>query len=177
MAGVRLVISYKFLTVTVGSLFLLAACSEEAPQTSQVMESEAPMTTAAPVEPGLGINPRGKTELEIDMSRIHNPQIAEVFDYIDTNIDSHVENLQRWIQQPSVSNTGEGIQESAYMVEGFFDQLGCQETEVVDPGITEYGSQANPVVYAICDEGAEKTMAVYWMYDTCLLYTSDAADE
>ena len=52
------------------------------------------------------------------------------------------------------------------MVEGFFDQLGCQETEVVDPGITEYGSQANPVVYAICDEGAEKTMAVYWMYDT-----------
>ena len=100
------------------------------------------------------------------MSRIHNPQLAEVFDYIDTNIDSHVENLQRWIQQPSVSNTGEGIQESAYMVEGFFDQLGCQETEVVDPGITEYGSQANPVVYAICDEGAEKTMAVYWMYDT-----------
>ena len=164
MAGVRFGVSYKFLTVTVGSLFLLAACSEEAPQTTQVMESEAPM--AAPVEPGLGINPRGKTELEIDMSRIHNPHLAEVFDYIDTNIDSHVENLQRWIQQPSVSNTGEGIQESAYMVEGFFDQLGCQETEVVDPGITEYGSQANPVVYAICDEGAEKTMAVYWMYDT-----------
>ena len=119
MAGVRLVISYKFLTVTVGSLLLLAACSEEAPQTTQVMESEAPMTTAAPVESGLGINPRGKTELEIDMSRIHNPPLAEVFDYIDTNIDSHVENLQRWIQQPSVSNTGEGIQESAYMVEGF----------------------------------------------------------
>ena len=89
MAGVRLGVSYKFLTVTVGSLFLLAACSEEAPQTTQVMESEAPM--AAPVEPGLGINPRGKTELEIDMSRIHNPQLAEVFDYIDTNIDSHVE--------------------------------------------------------------------------------------
>ena len=68
MAGVRLVISCKFLTVTVGSLFLLAACSEEAPQTTQVMESEAPMTMAAPAEPGLGINPRGKTELEIDMS-------------------------------------------------------------------------------------------------------------
>ena len=162
MAGVRLGVSYKFLTVTVGSLFLLAACSE-APQTTQVMESEAPWRHQLN---RAGINPRGKTELEIDMSRIHNPQLAEVFDYIDTNIDSHVENLQRWIQQPSVSNTGEGIQESAYMVEGFFDQLGCQETEVVDPGITEYGSQANPVVYAICDEGAEKTMAVYWMYDT-----------
>ena len=51
------------------------------------------------------------------------------------------------------------------MVEGFFDQFGCQETEVVDPGLTEYGTQANPVVYAKCDEGAEKT-AVYWMYDT-----------
>ena len=152
----------QFLTVTVGSLFLLAACSEGS-EPLKLWSLKHDM--AAPVEPGLGINPRGKTELEIDMSRIHNPQIAEVFDYIDTNIDSHVENLQRWIQQPSVSNTGEGIQESAYMVEGFFDQLGCQET-VVDPGITEYGSQANPMVYAICDEGAEKTMAVYWMYDT-----------
>ncbi len=146
---------------------LLGACS---PQSEQSEVSTAPVmmssAEAAAPEPSLGINPRGKTELEIDMSRIHNPDLAAVFDHIDTNIDEHVQNLQRWIQQPSVSNTGEGIQESAYMVEGFFDQFGCQETEVVDPGLTEYGTQANPVVYAKCDEGAEKTMAVYWMYDT-----------
>jgi acetylornithine deacetylase/succinyl-diaminopimelate desuccinylase-like protein len=33
-------------------------------------------------------------------------------------------------------------------------------------GITEWGQQGNPVVYAKCDEGAEKTLVVYWMYDT-----------
>ena len=154
------------LSILLGAL-LLSACSPQSEQ-SEVNTAPAMMSTAeaAAPEPSLGINPRGKTELEIDMSRIHNPDLVAVFDHIDTNIDEHVQNLQRWIQQPSVSNTGEGIQESAYMVEGFFDQFGCQETEVVDPGLTEYGTQANPVVYAKCDEGAEKTMAVYWMYDT-----------
>ena len=148
-------------------VLLFPACSPQSDQ-PEVSTPPALMSTAeaAAPEPSLGINPRGKTELEIDMSRIHNPDLAAVFDHIDANIDEHVQNLQRWIQQPSVSNTGEGIQESAYMVEGFFDQFGCQETEVVDPGLTEYGTQANPVVYAKCDEGAEKTMAVYWMYDT-----------
>ena len=155
----------RFIALTLA--VLLGACS---PQSEQSEVSTAPVmmssAEAAAPEPTLGINPRGKTELEIDMSRVHNPDLVAVFDHIDTNIDEHVQNLQRWIQQPSVSNTGEGIQESAYMVEGFFDQFGCQETEVVDPGLTEYGTQANPVVYAKCDEGAEKTMAVYWMYDT-----------
>ena len=148
-------------------VLLLSACSPQSEQ-SEVSTAPVMMSTAeaAAPEPSLGINPRGKTELEIDMSRVHNPDLVAVFDHIDENIDEHVQNLQRWIQQPSVSNTGEGIQESAYMVEGFFDQFGCQETEVVDPGLTEYGTQANPVVYAKCDEGAEKTMAVYWMYDT-----------
>ena len=155
--------------MVLGSAALLAACSEESQQ-SQPPSNPTPMATATAPEPAtgpdLGINPRGKTELEIDMSQIRNPELAEVFDYIDTNIDQHVVNLQRWIQQPSISNTGEGIQESAYMVEGFFDQLGCQQTQVYDVGITEWGQQGNPVVYAKCDEGAEKTMVVYWMYDT-----------
>jgi len=154
--------------IVLGSAALLSACSEETPQ--QPPSNPTPLATATAPEPSsgpdLGINPRGKTELEIDMSQINNPELAEVFDYIDTNIDQHVGNLQRWIQQPSISNTGEGIQESAYMVEGFFDQLGCQETQVYDVGITEWGQQGNPVVYANCDEGAEKTMVVYWMYDT-----------
>ena len=52
------------------------------------------------------------------------------------------------------------------MVKGFFEQLGCQDARVVDTGITEYGSPGNPVVYAKCDEGAPKTVAIYWQYDT-----------
>ena len=92
--------------------------------------------------------------------------LKKVYDYIDAHIDDHVADFQRWIQQPSISNSGEGIPESAEMVKGFFDKLGCQTTRVYDVGITEYGSPGNPVVYAKCDEGAPKTLVLYWMYDT-----------
>jgi acetylornithine deacetylase/succinyl-diaminopimelate desuccinylase-like protein len=116
--------------------------------------------------PKLGIRPDGDTTVKIDMGKIHNADLKKVYAYIDKNIDQHVVNLQKWIQQPSISNTGEGIQESAEMVKGFFDQLGCQQTKVYDVGRTEWGQQGNPVVFAKCDEGAKKTIAIYWMYDT-----------
>ena len=142
---------------------LLSACDGGEDQASQGA-TEPEMVSAT--EPTLGIRTTGDEELEIDMGQIHSAELQEIFAYIDENIDDHVLNLRRWIEQPSISNTGEGIQESAYMVKGFFDQLGCQRTQVYDVGITEWGQQGNPVVYAHCDEGAEKTLVVYWMYDT-----------
>ena len=155
------------LPLLASSAVLLSACSDEPVQTSAVSAiATASVETPAPVAKPLGIRPHGDTTAEIDMSKIYNDDLKDVFAYIDENIDQHVINLQKWIQQPSISNTGEGIQESAYMVEGFFDQLGCQQTDVYDVGVTEWGQQGNPVVYANCDEGAEKTLVVYWMYDT-----------
>ena len=120
----------------------------------------------APGAPATGIRPQGDTQISIDMSKIKNPDLPKIFSYIDAHIDDHVRNLQKWIQQPSVSNTGEGIQESAQLVKGYFDQLGCQISKVYDPGITEWGQQSNPVVYARCDEGAKRTIVIYWQYDT-----------
>ncbi len=120
---------------------------------------------SAASKPKLGIRPHGDEKLHVDMGKVP-ADLQKVFTYIDTHIDEHVENLQKWIQQPSISNSGEGIPESAEMVKGFFDKLGCQQTRVYDVGTTEYGSQGNPVVYAKCDEGAPRTLAVYWMYDT-----------
>jgi acetylornithine deacetylase/succinyl-diaminopimelate desuccinylase-like protein len=114
----------------------------------------------------LHVRPQGDTTLQINMEMVKNPQLKKIYDYIDAHIDEHVENLQHWIQQPSISNTGEGIQESAQMVKGFFDQMGCQKTQVYDPGVAEWGQQSNPVVYADCDEGARHTLVIYWMYDT-----------
>jgi acetylornithine deacetylase/succinyl-diaminopimelate desuccinylase-like protein len=133
---------------------------------TQSMAPGRQVTQAGPGAAATGIRPQGDTEISIDMSQVKNPDLAKVFTYIDTHIDEHVRNLQKWIQQPSVSNTGEGIQESAQMVKGYFDQLGCQQTKVYDPGIAEWGQQSNPVVYAKCDEGAKKTLVIYWMYDT-----------
>ena len=152
---------WRLVTISLG--FLLAACTSGPKQT-------------APAKAGakkLGIRPRGDETIQPDLSKTPD-DLKKVFAYIDKHIDEHVENLQKWIRQPSISNTGEGIPESAEMVKGFFDQLGCQESRVYDVGITEYGTPGNPVVYAKCDEGAPRTLAIYWMYDTMPITQPDA---
>ncbi len=129
-------------------------------------------TASGPAKETLNIKPNGNGSAP----QVHGApaEIQKTFDYIDAHIDEHVGNLQKWIQQPSISNSGEGIPESAEMVKGFFDKLGCQTTRVYDVGTTEYGSPGNPVVYAKCDEGAPKTVAIYWQYDTMPVTQPDA---
>src|SRR5580698_7788628 len=128
-------------------------------------KGSAPVTQVAAPKAKLGVRAVADETIHPDLSKT-DPELKKVYDYIDAHIDEHVEDFQHWIQQPSISNSGEGIPESAEMVKGFFDKLGCQTTRVYDVGITEYGSPGNPVVYAKCDEGAPKTVAIYWQYDT-----------
>jgi acetylornithine deacetylase/succinyl-diaminopimelate desuccinylase-like protein len=148
-------------------LVSVAGCSRDA---------STPASAAAPpaAAPKLGIRANGDTEIQPDLSKIQSEELKKVFAYIDEHVDDHVANLQKWIRQPSISNSGEGIPESAEMVKGFFDQLGCQESRVYDVGITEWGAPGNPVVYARCDEGAPKTVAIYWQYDTMPVTQPDA---
>ena len=119
----------------------------------------------APATETLGVRADGDTEISPDLSQVPE-ELQQVFEYIDDNVDEHVMNLRRWIQQPSISNSGEGIPESAQMVKGFFDQLGCQHSQVYEIPMTEWGQPGNPVVYANCDYGKEHTILIYWMYDT-----------
>ena len=119
----------------------------------------------APATEVLGVRAAGDTEISPDLSQVPE-ELQQVFQYIDDNVDAHTMNLRRWIQQPSISNSGEGIPESAQMVKGFFDQLGCQQSQVYEIPMTEWGQPGNPVVYANCNYGAERTLLIYWMYDT-----------
>jgi acetylornithine deacetylase/succinyl-diaminopimelate desuccinylase-like protein len=153
------------LAALTAAFFLCLGCSQQ-----PVAKAES----KAPTQKSLGIRPNGDTEIQPDMTKIPSDDLKKVFTYIDDHIDEHVENLQKWIQQPSISNSGEGIPESAEMVKGFFDKLGCQQSRVYDTGVTEWGLPGNPVVYAKCDEGAPKTLAVYWMYDTMPVTQPDA---
>ncbi|HEY2908189.1 MAG TPA: M20/M25/M40 family metallo-hydrolase [Vicinamibacterales bacterium] len=127
---------------------------------------------AAPKK-ALGIRPAGDETIHPDLGKVSD-ELKTVYRYIDDHIDEHVENLQKWVRQPSISNSGEGIPESADMVKGFFEQLGCQESRVYDVGVTEWGAPGNPVVYAKCDEGAPRTVAIYWQYDTMPVTQPDA---
>ena len=122
--------------VTLGMLVAVVGCSRE--------PSTPAAAAAPPAQPKLGIRPHGDTEIQIDMAKIQSEELKKVFAYIDEHVDEHVVNLQKWIRQPSISNSGEGIPETAEMVKGFFDQLGCQESRVYDVGITEWGAPGNP---------------------------------
>jgi len=110
--------------------------------------------------------PEGDQDVHIDLTKIKSEELKRSSRTSDEHFDEHVERLQKWVRQPSISNSGEGIQESAEMVKGFFDELGCQQSKVYDTGVTEWGLPGNPVVYAKCDEGAPKTVVIYWQYDT-----------
>ncbi|MCC7417944.1 MAG: M20/M25/M40 family metallo-hydrolase [Acidobacteria bacterium] len=147
----------------VGTTLALVGCSQPAEQ-APAQPAAPPAAAAAPT---LGIKPFGTADpnFKPDYSSLP-PELQKTFTYIDEHIDEHAENLRKWIQQPSISNSGEGIPESAEMVKGFYEELGCQDARVVDTGITEYGSPGNPIVYAKCDFGAPKTVAVWWQYDT-----------
>ena len=150
------------LSALITGTLAIAACGT--PPDSQPVSAQGPPASAPTAR--LGIRPSGDTEIQPDLTRITSDELKQVFAHIDEHVDDHVVNLQKWIQQPSISNSGEGIPESAEMVKGFFEQLGCQESRVYDVGTTEYGSQGNPVVYAKCDEGQPLTLVIYWMYDT-----------
>ncbi len=145
----------------IGALVGLSACSQQVEQ--------APASTAAqtPAKSKIGIKPFGTADpnFKPDYSSLP-PEIQKVFAYIDEHVDDEVERYRNWLRQPSISNSGEGIPESADMVKGFFEELGCQEARVYDTGITEYGSPGNPVVFIKCDEGQPKTLLFYMQADT-----------
>jgi acetylornithine deacetylase/succinyl-diaminopimelate desuccinylase-like protein len=158
---------WSSLVCAVGISAMAVACSRNAP------EQSVAAAQAAPAKPKLGIRPSGDETIKPDLSRVSG-DLQKVYRYIDEHVDDHVERLQKWVRQPSISNSGEGIPESAEMVKGFFEELGCQESRVYDVGITEWGAPGNPVVYAKCDYGAPKTVAIYWQYDTMPITQPDA---
>jgi acetylornithine deacetylase/succinyl-diaminopimelate desuccinylase-like protein len=83
---------------------------------------------------------------------------SEVYAYIDANRAAHLEQLRRWVRQPSVSAENLGIREMAELLRGDLLRLGFKEAELVP-------TRGHPGVWGYYDAGAEKTLAVYMMYD------------
>jgi acetylornithine deacetylase/succinyl-diaminopimelate desuccinylase-like protein len=153
----------RLMLTTIGLMVISIGCSKTGP----VRNASAKQLTHK-------YRPEGDQNVHIDLTKVRSDELKKVYSYIDDHFDEHVERLQKWIKQPSISNSGEGIQETAEMVKGFFDELGCQQSKVYDTGVTEWGLPGNPVVYAKCDEGAPKTVVIYWQYDTMPVTQPDA---
>jgi len=83
----------------------------------------------------------------------------KVFDYIDKHYADHLKKLQEFVRQPSISAENRGVRECAQLVKNYFTDLGCKDSRLVE-------TSGHPVVYGTYDAGAEKTIIIYFMYDT-----------
>jgi len=116
--------------------------------------------SAAPVAAQLESDFQFETNLAFDPASIapYGGDHSAVYRYIDENLEQHIENIRRWLRQPSVSALNIGIADMAEMLRGDLEDLGFQETQVVP-------TAGHPGVWGYYDAGADRTLMVYLMYD------------
>jgi acetylornithine deacetylase/succinyl-diaminopimelate desuccinylase-like protein len=82
----------------------------------------------------------------------------EIYSFIEAHREEHLKNLQRWLRQPSISAENRGIQQMAEMLREDLKRLGFKEAELVP-------TSGHPGVWGYYDAGAQRTLAIYMMYD------------
>ncbi len=85
-----------------------------------------------------------------------NVQLRE---QIESDLDIHIDRIQRAVRQPSVSVEGEGLREIAELSRDYLEEIGCDEAELIE-------TDGAPGVWGYYDAGAEKTIVNYGMLDT-----------
>ena len=83
--------------------------------------------------------------------------LTGLYKYIDKNKDRFVEDLQKLVQQPSVSAQNLGVRECGELIVSMMKQRG------IDARLIETDWQ--PLVFGEYDVGAEKTLLIYNHYD------------
>jgi acetylornithine deacetylase/succinyl-diaminopimelate desuccinylase-like protein len=83
--------------------------------------------------------------------------LEDVISYLEDNFPADLEAVRAYLRQPSISYTGEGIAETAQMTCDMITSLGGTARVIPTAG--------HPLVYGRLDEGAEKTILYYSMYD------------
>ncbi|HSD69166.1 MAG TPA: M20/M25/M40 family metallo-hydrolase [Woeseiaceae bacterium] len=134
--------------VLLAALLTAAACD---PVTVDVSVNEAPVT-----------RPKFSIETDEAFSSASIGQYAgnhsDVYAHIDSQLDAHIANIQRWLRQPSISAQNNGIQEMATLLRDDLLAMGFQEAELVP-------TDGHPGVWGYYDAGADKTLMLYLMYD------------
>lgn len=101
-----------------------------------------------------------QTDAKFDASAIapYEGSHDAIYAYIDDHFEEHLQNIRRWLRQPSVSAQNDGITEMAELLRGDLEALGFSETAIVP-------TDGHPGVWGYYDAGAEETLMVYLMYD------------
>lgn len=95
---------------------------------------------------------------DLDTIATYDDDHADIYDYIDANSDVHLQALQRWLRQPSISAQNVGVLDMAEMLRSDLENLGFQEAQLVP-------TDGHPGVWAYYDAGKDRTLVVYLMYD------------
>lgn len=85
--------------------------------------------------------------------------IEQLHAEIERRWKKHLETTRKVLKIPSISASGEGIQETADTLESMLEEMGAKTRQY------RAGRQSHPLVYGYLDVGAEHTVAVYGMYD------------
>jgi len=85
-------------------------------------------------------------------------ELQAVYAQIPKQHAANVERLQKWIQQPTIAATGEGIEEGCALTMLMLRDAGFQRVERVPTG-------GRPGIFATLDAGAKRTVGLYFMYD------------
>ena len=96
--------------------------------------------------------------------------IARVHAHIDENFEAYLEEIKRYLGQPGISQTGEGIRESAALTRDFVTSLAQTEARLVETG-------GNPVVFGrtAAASADAKTLLLYCFYDVVPAASDDWA--
>ena len=86
--------------------------------------------------------------------------IGRIHAHIDENFEAYLEEIKRYLGQPGISQTGEGIRESAGLTQEFVTSLAHTEARLVETG-------GNPVVFGrtAAASADAKTLLLYCFYD------------
>lgn len=77
--------------------------------------------------------------------------------YIDKNLDKSLEELKRYVEQPSISAQGIGLRECAQLVKEMLEKRGFT-SEIMD-------TEGAPVVFGERKGKSDKTLLIYNHYD------------
>ena len=72
--------------------------------------------------------------------------------------DSYLEEVRNFIKMPSISPTGEGIEDTAAFLRDFLE-----DRFSLDSKLMRYGG--HPIVYGWMDNGSDQTLVLYSMYN------------
>lgn len=125
----------------------LGACSPPPESNTDISEISRPEFQLATTE-----------SYDLDAIRPYAGEHADVYAHIDANLDSHLQAIQRWLRQPSVSAQNIGVQDMAEMLRSDLERMGFAESELVP-------TDGHPGVWGYYDAGADRTLVVYLMYD------------